>query len=121
MHSEAGFVRARIDGEVYDLMDEIQLDRNQRHDIEIVVDRIVIKPDIRSRVAETVETALRMGEGRLIVNIVEGQPNAGDLLYSKDYTCVHCNISYEPPAPRQFSFNSPAGMLSDLQRAGHEN
>lgn len=115
---KAGFVRARIDGEVYDLMDEIQLDRNQRHDIEIVVDRIVIKPDIRSRVAETVETALRVGEGRLIVNIVEGQPNAGDLLYSKDYTCVHCNISYEPPAPRQFSFNSPAGMCPTCKGLG---
>ena len=115
---KAGFVRARIDGKVYDLMDEIQLDRNQRHDIEIVIDRIVIKPDIRSRVAETVETALRMGEGRLIVNIVEGQPNAGDLLYSKDYTCVHCNISYEPPAPRHFSFNSPAGMCPTCKGLG---
>ena len=115
---KAGFVRARIDGKVYDLMEEIQLDRNQRHDIEIVIDRIVIKPDIRSRVAETVETALRLGEGRLIVNIVEGQPNAGDLLYSKDYTCVHCNISYEPPAPRQFSFNSPDGMCPTCKGLG---
>ena len=115
---KAGFVRARIDGKVYDLMEEIQLDRNQRHDIEIVIDRIVIKPEIRSRVAETVETALRLGEGRLIVNIVEGQPNAGDLLYSKDYTCVHCNISYEPPAPRQFSFNSPAGMCPSCKGLG---
>ncbi len=115
---KAGFVRARIDGQIYALPAEVQLDRNQRHNIEIVVDRIVIKPDIRSRVAEAVETALRMGEGRLIVNIVEGEPEAGDLLFGVDYTCVHCNISYEPPAPRNFSFNSPAGMCPTCKGLG---
>ncbi len=115
---KAGFVRARIDGQIYDLPAEIQLDRNQRHNIEIVVDRVIIKPDIRSRVAEAVETALRMGEGRLIVNIVEGEPEAGDLLFGVDYTCVHCNISYEPPAPRNFSFNSPAGMCPTCKGLG---
>ena len=115
---KAGFVRARIDGQIYDLPAEIQLDRNQRHNIEIVVDRIIVKPDIRSRVAEAVETALRMGEGRLIVNIVEGEPDAGDLLFGVDYTCVHCNISYEPPAPRNFSFNSPAGMCPTCKGLG---
>ena len=115
---KAGFVRARIDGQIYDLPAEIQLDRNQRHNIEIVVDRIIIKPDIRSRVAEAVETALRMGEGRLIVNIVDGEPEAGDLLFGVDYTCVHCNISYEPPAPRNFSFNSPAGMCPTCKGLG---
>ena len=115
---KAGFVRARIDGQIYDLPAEVQLDRNQRHNIEIVVDRIVIKPDVRSRVAEAVETALRMGEGRLIVNIVEGEPDAGDLLFGVDYTCVHCNISYEPPAPRNFSFNSPAGMCPTCKGLG---
>jgi excinuclease ABC subunit A len=115
---KAGFIRARIDGQVYDLMEEIQLDRNQRHDIEIVVDRLIIKEGVLSRAAEAVETALSMGGGRLIVNIVEGQPNAGDLLFSKDYTCVHCNISYEPLAPRNFSFNSPAGMCPTCKGLG---
>lgn len=115
---KAGFIRARIDGQIYDLPADIQLDRNQRHDIEIVVDRIIIKPDIRSRVAEAVETALRMGEGRLIVNIVEGEPETGDLLFGVDYTCVRCNISYEPPAPRNFSFNSPAGMCPTCKGLG---
>lgn len=127
---KAGFVRARIDGQVYELADEVQLDRNQRHDIELVVDRLIIKPDIRSRVAESVETALRMGNGRLIVHIVstsnsteeeeksEKQPSSGDLLFSKDYTCVQCNISYEPPAPRHFSFNSPAGMCPSCKGLG---
>ncbi|MCE2395773.1 excinuclease ABC subunit UvrA, partial [Candidatus Poribacteria bacterium] len=115
---KAGFVRARIDGQIYNLPAEIQLDRNQRHNIEIVVDRIIIKPDIRSRVAEAVETALRMGEGSLIVSIVEGKPEAGDLLFGVDYTCVHCNISYEPPAPRNFSFNSPAGMCPTCKGLG---
>ena len=115
---KAGFVRARIDGQIYDLPAGIQLDRNQRHNIEIVADRIIIKPDIRSRVAEAVETALRMGEGRLIVNVVEGEPDAGDLLFGVDYTCVHCNISYEPPAPRNFSFNSPAGMCPTCKGLG---
>ena len=127
---KAGFVRARIDGQIYELADEIQLDRNQRHDIELVVDRLIIKPDIRSRVAEAVETALRMGNGRFIVHIVstpssteegaksEEQPSSGDLLFSKDYTCVHCNISYEPPAPRHFSFNSPDGMCPSCKGLG---
>ena len=115
---KAGFVRARIDGQIYDLPAEIQLDRNQRHNIEIVVDRIVVKPDIRSRVAEAVETALRMGEGRLIVNIVKGEQGEEDLLFGVDYTCVHCNISYEPPAPRNFSFNSPAGMCPTCKGLG---
>jgi len=160
---KAGFVRARIDGQLYDLMEDIQLDRNQRHNIEVVVDRLIIKPDIRSRVAEAVETALRMGNGRLIVNMVESpsqvgeefrgggrdekqaaefipsasllmgerignqainpqsairNPQLADLLFSKDYTCVHCNISYEPPAPRQFSFNSPAGMCPTCKGLG---
>ncbi len=115
---KAGFVRARIDGQIYDLPADIQLDRNQRHNIEIVVDRIVIKPDIRSRVAESVETALRMGEGRLIVNIVDGEQDEDDLLFGVDYTCVQCNISYEPPAPRNFSFNSPAGMCPTCKGLG---
>ena len=127
---KAGFVRARIDGQIYELADEIQLDRNQRHDIELVVDRLIIKPDIRSRVAEAVETALRMGNGRLIVHIVAGANSAntektddekqssGDLLFSKDYTCIHCNISYEPPAPRHFSFNNPAGMCPSCKGLG---
>ncbi|MDE0504703.1 MAG: excinuclease ABC subunit UvrA, partial [Candidatus Poribacteria bacterium] len=129
---KAGFVRARIDGQIYDLADEIQLDRNQRHDIELVVDRLIIKSDIRSRVAEAVETALRMGNGRLIVHTVstpdsvaavesgDKQPSSGDLLFSKDYTCVHCNISYEPPAPRHFSFNSPAGMCPSCKGLGNK-
>ena len=115
---KAGFIRARIDGQIYELSDDIQLDRNQRHHIEIVVDRIIVKPDNRSRIAEAVESALRIGNGRLITNVVEGQPDAGDLLYSKDYTCVHCNISYEPPAPRHFSFNSPAGMCLNCKGLG---
>ena len=126
---KAGFVRVRIDGEVYDLMEDIQLDRNQRHDIELVVDRVVIKPEIRARVAEAVETSLRLGNGQLIVHVVENPrsvgaaskdsgPTPGDLLFSKDYTCVHCNISYDPPAPRHFSFNSPAGMCLSCKGLG---
>ena len=115
---KSGFMRARIDGHIYELMEDIQLDRNQRHDIEIVVDRLIIKEDALNRAAEAVETALSMGGGRLIVNIVEGQPNAGDLLFSKNYTCVHCNISYDPLAPRNFSFNSPAGMCPTCKGLG---
>ena len=129
---KAGFVRARIDGQIYELEDEIQLDRNQRHNIELVVDRLIIKADVQSRVAEAVETALRMGNGRLIVHIVSGpnavdtekmedeKPGSGDLLFSKDYTCVHCNISYEPPAPRHFSFNNPAGMCPSCKGLGNK-
>ena len=116
---KAGYARARINGEVLDLTEDIQLERNKRHNIEIVVDRIKVKPDIRSRVAEAVELALRMGNGMLTVNMPDFQDT--DRTYSRSYTCTKCQISYQPLSPRDFSFNSPIGMCQTCRGVGTIN
>ena len=148
-----GFVRARVDGDVVQLSDNLSLDRQMRHDIEVVVDRLVMKGDIRPRLAEAVELALRLGEGNLIValdepvqgskfkaqssddtestlNLEPGTSNSvgkrrkrneardGDLLFSSSYACTHCGLSFEPPSPQLFSFNSPQGMCPQCAGLG---
>ncbi|MYI95079.1 excinuclease ABC subunit UvrA, partial [Candidatus Poribacteria bacterium] len=112
-----GFVRARIDGEVHEISSNISLNPNQRHNIDIVIDRIIIKNGIESRVTDAVETALRMGDDSLIVNVLstdnrtEKSSSVGeDFLFSRQYACAKCQISYDIPEPRHFSFNSPYGM-----------
>ncbi len=101
-----GFVRARIDGELYDLSEEeIKLDKNKKHNIEAVVDRIVIKEGIEGRLTESIETALKMGEGLVIASIVGGEEN----IFSENFACPDCGISIDELAPRLFSFNSPFG------------
>jgi excinuclease ABC subunit A len=109
-----GFARARVDGQVVALSDELQLKRNIRHDIEVVVDRITVGPAARSRVVESVETALRVGGETLILARAEGtldrRSREGELLLSSQYACTACGISFAPPSPQMFSFNSPAGM-----------
>jgi len=102
---KAGYARARINGVVVDLMEDIQLERHKRHNIEIVVDRIKVRSDIRSRVAESVELALRMSNGILTVNMLDFQDK--NRTFSRSYTCTRCQIGYQPLAPRDFSFNSP--------------
>ncbi len=99
-----GFVRLRIDGEIVESDSEIALDKKKKHSIEAVVDRLVVKPKSKRRLADSVETALRMSNGTVIVNI-----KSQDLLFSEQYACLNCNISYEEPSPRLFSFNSPFG------------
>ncbi len=101
-----GFVRVRIDGEIYELgEDEIKLDKNKKHNIEALVDRLVIKEGIEGRLSDSVETALKLGDGLVIINIVGGE----DRLYSEKFSCPDCGISIEELAPRMFSFNSPFG------------
>ena len=101
-----GFVRARIDGEIYDLTEEeVKLDKNKKHNIEAVVDRLVIKEGIESRLAESIETSLKLGEGLVIVNVIGGE----DTLFSEKCSCADCGISIDELAPRLFSFNSPFG------------
>jgi excinuclease ABC subunit A len=100
-----GFVRVSVDGEVCDLADEIRLDRGKPHDIEVYVDRLVVQPGVRSRLADSVETALRLAHGLVKVAVVEGS----DLLFSERHACVECGVSYPEVAPRMFSFNSPHG------------
>ena len=103
---KAGYVRVRVDGHIYDLSEEFQLDKNKKHFIEVVVDRLVIgQSESQSRIADSVETALKLGAGVVLVSIVDGE----ELLFSEHFACVHCGISLGEVAPRTFSFNSPHG------------
>jgi excinuclease ABC subunit A len=146
-----GFVRARVDGDVVQLSDNLSLDRQMRHDIEVVVDRLVMKGDIRPRLAEAVELALRLGNGNLVIAVddlspslppavapsgeeTEGQRDGekerkgkrakriasreADILFSSAYACTHCGLSFEPPSPQLFSFNSPQGMCPECDGLG---
>jgi len=103
---KAGYVRVRVDGHIYDLSQEIQLDKNKKHAIEAVVDRLVVgQSGSQSRIADSVETALKLGAGVVLVSIVDGE----ELLFSEHFACVYCGISLGEIAPRTFSFNSPHG------------
>jgi len=112
---KAGYARARVDGQMYELTDDIGLDKNMRHNIEIVVDRIIMREDIRGRLAESVEAALELGEGTIIVNVLEPEE---DILFNKNYACPECGISYEELTPQMFSFNSPQGMCHTCRGLG---
>ncbi len=133
-----GFIRARVDGQVVRLTDELRLDRRIKHFIEIVVDRLKNEPGIRPRLAEAVDQALSLGHGSLVVAVdtagtktedggqraeekgheVETHERAPDLLLSAHYACTHCDRSYETPSPQLFSFNSPLGMCLDCDGLG---
>lgn len=120
-----GFVRARVDGEIRDLSEPITLDKKYKHDIEVVVDRIEVSPDIRSRLNDSLEQASKLSDGLILVIPVEkagGDPAEGsqsdELLFSEDYACVYCGISMEEPAPRNFSFNSPHGACPSCTGLG---
>ncbi|MGD0856037.1 MAG: excinuclease ABC subunit UvrA, partial [Dehalococcoidia bacterium] len=103
---KAGFVRIRVDGYVRDLSEEIKLDKNKKHNIEAVVDRIITGDESnRARIADSVETALKLGSGVVLIAITDGE----ELLFSEHFACVHCGISLGEIAPRTFSFNSPHG------------
>jgi excinuclease ABC subunit A len=110
-----GFLRARVDGEVSEISKGMKVDRYKVHDIEIVVDRIAVKKESRSRVADSVEVALGFGAGVLIVN--DGK---SDHLFSKHYSCPNCGTSYDEPAPNSFSFNTPYGSCPSCQGLGEK-
>ena len=111
-----GFVRARVDGKVVQLSDDLKLDKQMRHTIEVVIDRLVAGKVNRGRLAEAVEQALKYGSGNLILN--SGEDAATDTLLSASFSCTHCNLSFEPPSPQLFSFNSPQGMCLDCNGLG---
>ena len=142
-----GFVRARVDGEIVSLASNPQLDRQMRHDIELVIDRLTIKGSVRARLSEAVETALRIGKGNLIVHVDDATSapsgrqsksgsgrrrsarsgsktgdrsagNRGDIVLSIEYACTECGLSFEPPSPQLFSFNSPQGMCMECDGLG---
>ncbi|CAM3823032.1 excinuclease ABC subunit UvrA [Clostridium perfringens] len=110
-----GFVRARIDGEIYDLTeDEIKLEKNIKHNIEAVVDRIIVKDGIEGRLTDSIETSLKMAEGLVLVKIIGEE----DRLYSEHFACADCGISIDELAPRMFSFNSPFGKCERCDGLG---
>ena len=103
---KAGFVRVRVDGQIYDLSEEFQLDKNKKHTIEVVVDRLQVeRGENATRLADSIETALKLGSGVVLVKVLDGE----ELLFSEHFACVYCGISLGEIAPRTFSFNSPYG------------
>lgn len=100
-----GYVRVRVDGIIYDLSEKIELDKNKKHNIEIVVDRLIVKESIRSRLADSIETATGLSNGILLVDVIDGE----EKLYSLDYACPEHGVSIEELEPRMFSFNNPFG------------
>ena len=110
-----GFLRVKIDGDIYELTDDIDLERNKKHNIDIIVDRLVIKEDIRNRLAESVETALKHANNLVKVDI-DGKE---EKLFSEDYACPDCGISFEELNPRMFSFNNPFGACPECTGIGY--
>ena len=114
---KSGYVRVRADGNLYDLTEEIVLEKNKKHSIEIVVDRLVIRPDIVRRLTDSVETAASLGGGLVLVDLVrEGR----ELSFSQNYACEDCGVSIEELAPRMFSFNSPFGACPTCTGLGSQ-
>ena len=114
---KSGFVRCRIDGALYELAEEISLEKNKKHSIEIVVDRLVIRPDITRRLTDSVETAASLAGGLILINLVKEDR---DLSFSQNYACEDCGISIEELAPRMFSFNSPFGACPTCTGLGSQ-
>lgn len=112
--NKEGFVRLRVDGEIYDISDIPELSKNKKHTIEVVVDRIVIKEDIRSRLYDSVETALRYSEGYLIIDVIDGEA----LYFNEHYACPFCDFSVDELQPRLFSFNAPFGACPSCDGIG---
>jgi excinuclease ABC subunit A len=111
-----GFVRVRVNGEVRDLSENIELEKQKKHSIEVVVDRIVVKEDVRTRLADSLETALKLADGRVIVDIIDQE----ELLFSSNLACPVCGFSIEELAPRMFSFNSPYGACPECDGLGSQ-
>ena len=109
-----GFIRARVDGKIMEVEDQIKLEKYKKHNIEVVVDRLMVNKKIAKRLADSLETALKLGSGMVMVDVV----GKGELLFSEHYACVHCGISYEELSPRMFSFNSPYGACPTCSGLG---
>ena len=112
----SGFVRVRIDGNLYELTEEIALDKNIKHNIEIVVDRIMVKPGIEKRLTDSIETAMRLSDGLMVVDVADGEP----LNFSQSFACPDCGISIDEVEPRSFSFNNPFGACPECSGLGYK-
>ena len=113
--TKEGFIRIRIDGQVHELTDDIEIDRKKKHNIDIIVDRLVIKPDIRNRLAESVETALKHANNLVSIDVI----GKGEKLFSQNYACPDCGINFEELTPRMFSFNNPFGACPECTGIGY--
>ena len=115
---KSGYVRVRVDGSIYDLSEELKLDKNKKHDIDVVVDRLVMREDIRSRLSDSVENALKLAEGHLTITTVPRIGEPKELEFSQSYACEKHNISFGELEPRMFSFNNPAGACAHCAGIG---
>ena len=113
---KSGYVRVRVDGNMYELSEEITLDKNIKHNIEIIVDRLVIKPGIEKRLTDSVENVLELAEGLLVVDVIDGEP----LNFSQSFSCPVCEISIDEIEPRSFSFNNPFGACPECFGLGYK-
>ncbi len=109
-----GYVRICVDGEEYDLSEEFELSKTKKHNIEVIIDRLIIKPEIRSRLYESIENACKLSHGKVLINVVNGE----DFLMSEKYACPDCDFSLPELEPRMFSFNAPYGACSDCKGLG---
>ena len=113
----SGYVRVRVDGSIYDLSEEIKLEKNKKHNIEIVVDRLVVRSDVRQRLTDSVETASGLAGGLVIANVLSEDR---DILFSQNYACEDCGVSIEELTPRMFSFNNPYGACPTCTGLGSQ-
>ncbi len=113
---KSGYVRARIDGNMYELTEEITLDKNIKHNIEIIVDRLAVKPGIEKRLSDSVENVLKIADGLMIVDVIDGEP----MNFSQDFSCPDCGISIDEIQPRSFSFNNPFGACPECFGLGYK-
>ena len=113
---KSGYVRIRVDGNLYELAEEIKLEKNIKHDIEIVVDRLVVKPDIERRLTDSIENVLKLADGTMILDVIDGEP----LTFSENFSCPDCGISIGEIEPRSFSFNNPFGACPECFGLGYK-
>ena len=113
---KSGYVRVRVDGNMYELSEEITLDKNIKHNIEIIVDRLVVKPGIEKRLTDSVENVLQLSEGLLLVDVIDGEP----MNFSQSFSCPVCEISIDEIEPRSFSFNNPFGACPECFGLGYK-
>src|SRR5690606_19479095 len=111
-----GYVRVRVNGDLVDLDDDINLDKNKKHSIEVVIDRVIMKEGIATRLSDSLESALRIADGRVLVDVMEQE----ELLFSEHHACPICGFSIGELEPRMFSFNSPFGACPECDGLGHK-
>ena len=112
----SGYVRVQVDGNVYELSEEIPLDKNIKHNIEIIVDRLVVKEGIEKRLTDSIENVMDLAEGLMIVDVIGGEP----LRFSQSFSCPDCGVSIDEIEPRSFSFNNPFGACPECFGLGYK-